>query len=158
MIYFEVFITLSYFITLLMRAGVHVPQRSHGMSSLDGLQELVLAFHYMSFLGIELMSGPGGQTSLPSCWPTDIFYTRTGAKDGKVSTQCTQDRGFNRNNKTIIKIRAESIVTFNQISLYFPKALPLLGRLTYSVIPTASNFCLCIFVEDWTQGLMQLLF
>lgn len=68
MIYFEVFITLSYFITLFMRAGVHVPQRSHGMSSLDSLQKLVLAFHYMSFWVLNSYTCLVlGQASLPSC-------------------------------------------------------------------------------------------
>lgn len=75
MIYFEVFITLSYFITLLMRAGVHVPQRSHGMSSLDSLQELVLAFHYMSFWVLNSCLVPGAKLLYPLADP-QIFSTQ----------------------------------------------------------------------------------
>lgn len=52
----------------------HSAHSSHGMSSLDSLQELVLTFHY-EFLGIELMSGPGGKLLYPLADP-QIFSTQ----------------------------------------------------------------------------------
>lgn len=71
-----------------------------------------------------------------------------GVKDGRVPTPCAQDPIFNCNAKNIIKIRARSIVIFDQIGLISLRVFPLLGRLTYLVIPTASDSCLFIFVED----------